>query len=57
MKNYEGLGYAIGSVVGAVVTGVLVYFTRHPLCAAASVVCAYVGGSIGREIKRPDKKQ
>ena len=32
MKNAEGIGALIGSVAGAVGTGVAVYFTGSPWC-------------------------
>lgn len=57
MKNYEGVGMFVGALIGAVITGVVIYFTHSVLSAMISPVCLLIGGAIGREIKRPDKKQ
>ena len=46
----------VGSLIGAVLTGVAVYFTKSALCAMIGPVCLLIGGAIGREIKKPEKK-
>ena len=57
MKNYQDIGMLVGSLIGAVLTGIAVYFTKSALCAMIGPVCMIIGGAIGREIKKPDKKQ
>lgn len=47
----------VGSIVGAVVTGVAIAFTASPLCALIAPVFFLLGGVIGKEIKRPEKKK
>lgn len=50
MKNYEEMGFLIGSIVGAVLSGVCIYFTSSIASAAISLVCALIGGWIGKSI-------
>lgn len=54
-NNYEGMGFLIGSLVGAVLTGVCIYFTSSVASAIISLVCALLGGWIGRSILKKDK--
>ncbi|MBQ8170359.1 MAG: hypothetical protein IJZ95_00060 [Oscillospiraceae bacterium] len=56
MKNYQSVGMFVGSLIGAVITGVVVYFTGSVLSAMISPVCLLLGGLIGKEIKKPEKK-
>jgi uncharacterized protein YcfJ len=55
MKNYEEMGFLIGSIVGAVLSGVCIYFTSSIASAAISLVCALIGGWIGKSIPPKDK--
>lgn len=55
MKNYEGMGFLIGAVVGAVLTGVCIYFTSSAVSAVISLVCTLFGGWIGKSIPKRDK--
>lgn len=55
MKNYEGIGFIIGALIGAVLTGICVYLTKSPLSAAISLICALLGGWIGKSIIKSDK--
>ena len=50
MKNAEALGALIGSIAGAIVTGVAVYFTGNPLCALIGLVGYLAGSHIGKAI-------
>lgn len=52
MKNYEGIGYAIGLLLGVIVAGVCVYFTKSPLSGFAILLCAYFGGRMGKSINK-----
>jgi len=53
MKKYEGIGYAIGFLLGVIVAGVCLYFTKSPLSGFAILLCAYFGGRIGKRINKP----
>ena len=33
-KNYEGLGYLFGSIIGAIATGICVYYTKSVFAGA-----------------------
>ena len=55
MKNYEGMGFLIGAVVGAILTGICIYFTSSVASAIISLVCALLGGWIGKSIPKTDK--
>ena len=55
MKNYEGIGFLIGAVIGAILTGVCIYFTSSVASATISLVCALLGGWIGKSIPKTDK--
>ena len=55
MKNYEVIGFLIGAVVGAILTGVCVYFTRSVASAMISLACALIGGWVGKSIPKTDK--
>ena len=50
MKNYESLGMFIGAAIGAVLTGISIYFTGSIWSALICSVCFYAGGWIGKEI-------
>jgi len=50
MKNAEAIGALIGSIVGAVATGIAVYFTGNPLCALIGLVGCLAGSRIGKAI-------
>lgn len=56
MKNYEGVGMFVGALIGAVITGIVIYLTQSALAAMISPVCLLIGGWIGKEIKKTDKK-
>ena len=56
MKNFEGAGYLIGSIVGAIATGVCIYFTESIFSGLLCCICAVVGGQIGKSIERPEKQ-
>ena len=53
MKNYEGIGYATGALVGAIITGICIYFGQTVFSIFACLICAYLGGRIGKSIERP----
>lgn len=55
MKKYEGMGFLIGAVVGAILTGVCIYFTSSVASAIISLVCALLGGWRGKSIPKTDK--
>ena len=55
MKNYEGVGYLIGSLICAIATGVCIYFTESIFSGLLCCICAVVGGQIGKSIERPEK--
>ena len=48
MKNAEGIGALIGAVVGALGTGVAVYFTGSPWCCLIALAGYLTGAWIGR---------
>ena len=50
MKNAEALGALIGSIVGAIATGIAVYFTGNPLCALIGLVGYLAGSRIGKAV-------
>ena len=50
MKNAEAIGALAGSIVGAVATGIAVYFTGNPLCALIGLVGYLAGSHIGKAI-------
>lgn len=50
MHNKEGLCSLIGSIVGAIVTGIAVYFTGSCWCALIGVLGYIIGSYIGRTI-------
>lgn len=52
MKNAEAIGNLIGSIIGALLTGVCIYFTKSVFSGLIAVVCFYIGGSIGKEIDK-----
>ena len=52
MKNAEGIGTLIGSIIGTILTGVCVYFTNSVFSGLIVVVCIYIGGKIGKKIDK-----
>lgn len=56
MNTKEAVGYVIGALVGAIVTGILVALDFGSWSAAVSFVFAVVGGSIGKHLDRKDEK-
>lgn len=52
MKNAEAIGALIGSIIGAVATGIAVYFTGNPLCALIGLVGYLAGSRIGKAISK-----
>ncbi len=52
MKNAEALGFIIGALVGTVLTGVCVYFTKSPFSGVCGFVSALIGGWIGKSIHK-----
>lgn len=56
MENYEGIGYAIGSFVGALITGIFIYLTKNVIFIFVCLICVYFGGQIGKNIKREKNK-
>ena len=49
-KKGEAIGALIGSLVGCILTGVAVYFTKSPYCAAIGFVCMMLGDWIGKSV-------
>ena len=49
MKKAEGIGVIVGSVLGAVCTGI-VYFTGSPFSAGIGVIGFLIGSRIGKSI-------
>jgi uncharacterized protein YcfJ len=56
MNTKEAVGYVVGALLGAVVTGILIAFGFGSKSAAVSFVFAVVGGSIGKHLDRKDEK-
>ena len=54
MRNYESVGMVIGAIIGAVLTGLVVYFTKSAYAAVLGLFCMLFGGWIGRSF--PQKK-
>ncbi|WP_154667090.1 hypothetical protein [Traorella massiliensis] len=52
MKNYEDIGFLMGAVAGAFLTGICVYFTKSAVSAVISFVCVLIGGWIGKSIHK-----
>lgn len=52
MNNYKAIGNLIGTLVGCVLTGVCVYFTKNPFSSVIPFVCYLIGGRIGRAITK-----
>lgn len=52
MKNAEAIGALTGSIIGAVATGIAVYFTGNPLCALIGLVGYLAGSRIGKAISK-----
>lgn len=50
MKNAEGIGALIGAVVGALGTGVAVYFTGSPWCSLIALAGYLMGSRIGKAV-------
>ena len=50
MSKAEGMGALIGSIVGAVGTGVAVYFTGSPLCCLIGLAGYLAGARIGKAV-------
>lgn len=50
MKNAEGIGALIGAVVGALGTGVAVYFTGSPWCCLIGLAGYLMGARIGKAV-------
>lgn len=55
MKNYEGIGYAVGALIGSIIAGICSYFGSTVLTIFACLIGAYLGGRIGKSIERPAK--
>lgn len=55
-KNYEGLGYLFGSIIGAIATGICVYYTKSVFSGLLCCVCANLGGWIGKSIIKTAKE-
>lgn len=56
VKTKEAVGYVIGALLGAIVTGILVALDFGSWSAAVSFVLAVIGGSIGKHLDRKDEK-
>lgn len=56
VKTKEAVGYVVGALLGAVVTGILVALDFGSWSAVVSFVFAVVGGSIGKYLDRKDEK-
>ncbi|MBQ7850130.1 MAG: hypothetical protein IJ343_10440 [Clostridia bacterium] len=48
MKMSEGVGALIGSIVGAIGTGVAIYLTGSPLCCLIGLAGYLAGSRIGK---------
>lgn len=55
MKSYESVGFLIGAIVGAVLSGVCIYFTSSIVSAAMPLACTLIGGWIGKSIPQKGK--
>lgn len=52
METRGSIGYLIGAIVGTVATGVCIYLTGRVFSALICLVCAIIGGNIGKTIKK-----
>ena len=57
MKNTEVLGTLYGSIMGAVLTGIFVYFTGSVFSVLLTIVAALAGNWIGKELKLGMRKK
>ncbi len=52
MKKAEGIGAIIGSILGAVGTGIAIYYTESPLSSIIGLLGYLVGSQIGKSIDK-----
>lgn len=50
MKKAESVGAIIGSILGAICTGIVIYFTGSPFSAVIGLVGYLIGSQIGKSI-------
>ncbi|MBQ8556564.1 MAG: hypothetical protein IJ438_11935 [Clostridia bacterium] len=50
MKMSEGMGALIGSIVGALGTGIAIFFTGSPLCCLIGLGGYLAGSRIGKAV-------
>lgn len=50
MKKAEAIGSLIGSIAGAILTGIAVYYTGSFMCAFIGLAGYLIGGWIGKSI-------
>lgn len=51
MKNYEVVGNVIGALLGAILTGVAIYYTGSVFSSVIGFLGFLIGGWIGKSIK------
>ena len=57
VRDYEGAGYALGALMGTVASGVCVYLTKNPFSGMICLWFAYMGGQIGKSIKKSSTRE
>lgn len=50
MRKAEGIGAIAGSILGAVATGIAIYYTHSPFSAMLGVIGCWIGLQIGKAI-------
>lgn len=55
MSKGEVIGNFVGVLVGAILSGVCVYYTKSFWSAAISFVCYLIGGWIGKSVNNTTK--
>ncbi len=56
MNKYEGICAAVGSIIGALLTGVAVYFTKSIWSALICLACSIAGLQLGRYLDEKKSK-
>lgn len=52
MKKAEGIGGIVGSIIGAVGTGIAIYYTESPLSSIIGIIGYLIGSQIGKSIDK-----
>ncbi len=52
MKNFEIVGFILGSILGAIGTGICIYLTGSIFSSLISLSCTVLGGWVGKSINK-----